>query len=160
MATEKTLKLQGYEKDDDLVRSGALVSFGKNADGTQRVARILPLNSAAYDDRLAALRRRHPRAGERDPDVERSDQRQTMAEKVLVELLDGDCTMDDGTEVVSRWFTVDGETIEDKFENRRDLLFDRDFFLDVASAANARETFRRQVFEDDAKNSKRSSSGD
>lgn len=159
MEGTKPLKLKGYDRDEELVKHGALVNMGANDDGTVRVARIKPLNSTAYEDRLAALRRRHPRAGERDPEIERGDQRHAMAEKVLVELVDGECEMSSGEKVISRWLDVDGNVIEDTFENRRALLIDRDFFQDVVFAAAARETFRREQVEADLGNASSSSTG-
>ena len=149
------LKLLGDNRDEQAVKDGALVNFGSNPDGTLKVGRVKPLNNTHYEDRLAALRRRHPRAGERDPNIERADQIHAMAEKVFIELVQGDTAIGK-----SAWLDADGNAIADTVQNRIAILEDRDWFQDVALAASARETFRREQFEDDSGNSPRSSTGD
>lgn len=149
-----TLKVQGYAKDEQLVADGVPISFGKNVDGTQRIAILKPLNTAAYEDRLTALNKASGRAVRRDPEVERENQIRAIAEKVFVSIVQGEV---DGTQ--SAWYDADGAPIADTVENRRAMLRDRDLFVDVITGAGERETFRRQDYEADLGNSPKSSTG-
>lgn len=153
------MKVLGYAADDDLVENGVPISFGKNPDGTQRIAIIKPLNTAAYEDRLTALNRASGRAVFRDKDVERANQTQAIGEKVFTRIVNGEV---DGQK--SAWYDGDGEVIEDSVENRIAILADdspsgRNLLSDVITAANERETFRRQQLEADLGNSPKSSTG-
>lgn len=153
------MKVLGYAADDDLVENGVPISFGKNPDGTQRIAIIKPLNTAAYEDRLTALNRASGRAVFRDKDVERANQTQAIGERVFTRIVNGEV---DGQK--SAWYDGDGEVIEDSVENRIAILADdspsgRNLLSDVITAANERETFRRQQLEADLGNSPKSSTG-
>lgn len=148
------LKVQGYAKDEQLVADGVAVDFGKNPDGTKRVAILKPLNSAAYEDRLTALNKASGRAIRRDPEIERENQIQALADKVFVQIVQGDVGG-----LKSAWYDADGAPIADTTENRAAMLRDRDLFVDVISGAGERETFRRQEFDANLGNSPTSSTG-
>lgn len=159
MKITKRIKVLGYVADDELVTNGVPVSFGKNPDGTQRIAILKPLNSAAYEDRLNALNKASGRAVARDKDLERENQTQAISEKVFVRIVNGEI---DGQK--SAWYDADGEVIEDTQENRFAMLADegqsgRNLLNDVIVAANERDTFRRQQIEADLGNSPKSSTG-
>lgn len=150
----KVIKVQGYELDDQLVNEGAPISFGKNKDGTQRVAILKPMNSAAYEDRLNALNKASGRAVFRDKDIERENQIQAIAEKCFIRIVNGEIGG-----IRSAWYDSEGEVIEDSCENRIAILADRNLLNDVVLGCAERETFRRQQLEADLGNSPKSSTG-
>lgn len=159
MKYTKRIKVLGYAADEELATNGVPVSFGKNPDGTQRIAIIKPLNSVAYEDRLNALNKASGRSVFRDKEVERENQTQAISEKVFVRIVNGEI---DGQQ--SAWYDADGGLIEDTFENRFAMLADespsgRNLLTDVITAGNERETFRRQQLEADLGNSPKSSTG-
>ncbi len=152
---KKTLRLEGYALDENLVSDGAPVSFGKNKDGTHRIALIKPSNSVAFQDRLDALNKRSGRSVHRDPEVGRQNYIIALAEKSFVKLVFGEI---DGK--ISAWYDEDGEPIADTVANRQQLLTASEHLQsDVFDVARVKETFMRDQLEADLGNSPKSSTG-
>ena len=133
-----TIKLAGYAKDDQKVKDGVQVNLGTNEDGTKRWILVKPLNSAAYEDRLEALKKPHGRAVERDKALLREIQRRAFCEVCFVNL--------------GGWKGEDGTVIENTLENRIAMCEDRDFYADAITAAGERYTFEANAKEADAGN--------
>lgn len=159
------ITLQGYEKDPELVANGARVSLGKNPDGSVRVIRVKPLNSAAYEDRLNARRKQYSRATlQSDPEIDARLQRDTVAEKVFVGFENfysaGSFEQITGPDGLKVWKVREGvEPLSDDFPTRRAMIEDRDFYVQVLEAAGTMETFRKFQAESDLGNSQTSSGG-
>jgi hypothetical protein len=143
--------IQGYERDLDKVRHGAPVVIGRNADGTDQIVTVKPLNCWSYQERLAALRRPHERRLAASPDerFERELQCRAIAEKVLMDW--------------SGLRTADGAEMEASYANKYRELWggEKDtpadelnlaFFGRVVAAAAEEETFRVAQQEEAAKN--------
>lgn len=123
--------------DPDLEQEGVEVQIGEDAFITVRRT-----NNKKFGDYLTALRKPH----------EQRIQRGTMNR----ELLDGLTRKAVAKHVLVGWrgITIDGKAVKYSPEKAEELMkkFD-DFQEDVLTAANTRETFRREVVEENEKNS-------
>lgn len=156
----KKVRIAGYALDDDLAEKGAVVGLGKNPDGSQRWIRVLPLNSTRYEARLNARRKQVSQATLRaDPEIDLKYQRETLAELVLVE---HGGFYEHGAFVESKPGVFElregAEPLPNDYETRLAMLEDRNFYLDVTTAAAMKETFQQRT-EEALGNSVRSSSG-
>lgn len=123
--------------DPDLEKDGVEVEIGEDAFITVRRS-----NNKKFVQLLTTLRKPH----------EQRIQRGTMDQKVL----DGLTRKAVAREVIIGWrgIKLDGKSIKFSPEKAEEMMkrFE-DFQEDILTAANTRETFRRQVVEENAKNS-------
>jgi hypothetical protein len=123
--------------DPDLERDGVEVQISEDATITVRRS-----NNQRFKDMLIGLRKPH----------EQRIQRGTMDQKVLDKLTRKAVA----TEVLVGWsgIKVDGKNVKYSPEKAIELMARfEDFQEDILTAANTRETFRRQVVEENEKNS-------
>jgi hypothetical protein len=161
----KPIMLAGFDKDPELVKSGAPVDLGRNPDGSPRVILVRPLNSAAYEDLVAAQLKGYSRITlQNDPEITRRAQKVAFCKVVFVggaNLFAADAfeptpTENDGVAWKRREDAVDHAQ---SFEGRRGLIEDRDFYIQALEASAAMETFRKARIEGDLGNSKPASPG-
>jgi len=123
--------------DPDLEENGVDVQISEDATITVRRS-----NNKRFKELLTSLRKPH----------EQRIQRGTMDQKVLDKLTRKAVAK----EVLIGWsgIKVDGKVVKYSPEKAEELMeqFD-DFQEDILTAANTRETFRRQVIEENEKNS-------
>jgi len=160
----KAVRLAGYALDQELEKSGVRVVFGRNSDGSERWVHVFPINTARYESRLQARRKRVSQVMLRNnPEIDLGFQRETIAELIFTDhggwFEEGD---DAFVEVKPGVFELrDGVTVlPNDYDTRLAMLEDRNFFLDVTVCASSKETFQRQRHTEEAQgNSPRSSSG-
>lgn len=123
--------------DKELEENGVEVQIGEDAFITVRRS-----NNKRFKQLLTGLRKPH----------EQRIQRGTMDQKVL----DGFTIKAVAKEVLIGWrgIKVDGKTVKYSPEKAEELMkrFE-DFQEDILTAANTRETFRKEVTEENSKNS-------
>jgi hypothetical protein len=123
--------------DPDLEENGVEVQLSEDSSITVRRS-----NNKRFKDMLTSLRKPH----------EQRIQRGTMDQKVLDKLTRKAVAR----EVLIGWkgIKVDGKNVKYSPEKAEELMerFE-DFQEDILTAANTRETFRRQVVEENEKNS-------